>query len=292
MKKLKAGDVVVFRAGDDWIGKTIAWLTDSDVSHAAIMLGDTTIAEMGMSGIRAGEVEVRDGHSARVLRMNPEKDMAPVLAAAEVYVNCKTRYDFPALAILAGLIIYRRIRPTPRLIAITDLILQSACVALDALIQQLVLKNPDKALVCSQLVYQVYDDCGKEYRLHVENGLLQSSADGAVPDGAICLAELAADSRGLDLAVAGDAVFPDPEELSKELYLALEEQETDTVSCLDAAGLGMLPAWTGQFLDRLEEFLEKSGSNLPINALFITPADLAYKTTNLKQVDEIDLVRR
>lgn len=292
MNKIKAGDVLVFRAGDDWIGKTIAWLTDSDVSHAAIMLEDMTMAEMGMSGIRAGEVEIRDGHSARVLRMIPEKDMEPVLAAAEVYVNCKTRYDFPALAILAGLIIYRRIRPTPRLIAITDLLLQSACVALDALIQRLVLKNPDKALVCSQLVYQVYDDCGKEYRLHIENGLLQTTADCTDLDGTICLAEMAADSQVPDLAVAGAAEFPSQEELAKELYLALEEQGTDVVSGLDAAEFGTMPAWAGRFLDKLEEFLEKSGSNLPINALFITPADLAYKTTNLKQVDEIDLIRR
>lgn len=292
MKKLKTGDVLVFRAGEDWIGKTIAWLTDSDVSHAAIMLGDTTMAEMGMSGIRVGEVEIEDGHSARVLRMIPEKDMAPVLAAAEVYVNCKTRYDFPALAILAGLIIYRRIRPTPRLIAITDLLLQSACVALDALIQRLVLNNPDKALVCSQLVYQVYDDCGKEYRLHIENGLLQTTEDCSDLDGTICLAELAAASQGIELAAAGGIEFPSQEELAKELYLALEEQETDVVSGFDENGFSALPAWTGRFLDKLEEFLEKSGSNLPINALFITPADLAYKTTNLKQVDEIDLVRR
>lgn len=40
MEKLKCGDILVFKAGNNWLSKTIAWLTDSDVSHAALMLDD------------------------------------------------------------------------------------------------------------------------------------------------------------------------------------------------------------------------------------------------------------
>ena len=58
MNELKPGSVVVFKAGDNWVGKAIAWLTDSDVSHAAMMLENMAMVEMGASGIRVGPVEV------------------------------------------------------------------------------------------------------------------------------------------------------------------------------------------------------------------------------------------
>ena len=50
MSNIKPGDIVIFKAGNTWISKTIAWLTESDVSHAAIVLEDGRIAEMGPDG--------------------------------------------------------------------------------------------------------------------------------------------------------------------------------------------------------------------------------------------------
>ena len=47
MSTIKPGDIVISKAGNTWISKTIAWLTESDVSHAAIVLKDGRIAEMG-----------------------------------------------------------------------------------------------------------------------------------------------------------------------------------------------------------------------------------------------------
>lgn len=290
MKNLKPGDVFVFKAGDDWVGKSIAWLTESDVSHAAILLENGKMVEMGSSGIHVGGIEVLEGNSAIVLRLSPEQDSTPVMAAAQKYIDCETRYDFPALVILAGLIVYRRIRPTQRFVAISDVILRAACVALDGLIQRIVLNNPDKALVCSQLAYQVYEDCGKEYHIQIENGLLQAAAAPSASDDTVRLVELAGNAAP-DLVMAAVDTFPQDEELAKELYLALVEQDSANGLDFAAADLGTLPAWCGHFLERLEEFLKKSQSNLPINALFITPADLAYKAKNLERVGEVNLKR-
>lgn len=293
MIKLAPGDVLVFRAGNDWVGKSIAWLTESDVSHAAVMLENGEMAEMSGSGIRVSRIETREGKGAQVMRLRPEKDMAPIITAAKAYVECKTRYDFPALAILAGLAIYRRIRPTPRLMAILDLVLRAACTELDKLIQQIALKNPDKAMVCSQLVYQVYEDCGREYQLQVENGLFQETLKPVCPIESICLAELAQHTSNfnLELVNAKEEPLPDHEKLAHELYIALAEQADETEPVLDGVDFGALPGWCSHYLELLEEFLEKSKNNLPINALFITPADLAYKTKNLEKIGEVALVR-
>lgn len=302
MENLKPGDILVFKAGDNWLSKAIAWLTDSDVSHAAMMLDDKRMVEMAASGIYAGEVKALEGDDAVLLRLKPERNPAPLTEAAQRYIDCKTRYDFPALVYLAGLIIYHRIRPTEKYVVITDLILREACVVLDKLIQSVVLKNPDKAMVCSQLVYQVYEDCGREYRINIEGGLLQSVRDVEYDnsDGCVCLAELAAaapeldvlsDDATLDRETMDGSQIPDVEELAKELYLALTEQEAEDGTDVDIAVLGSLPSWAKRTLDKLEEFLEKSRSNLPIDALFISPADIAYKSTNLDTVGKMNVVR-
>lgn len=299
MEKLKCGDILIFKAGDNWLSKTIAWLTDSDVSHAAMILDDNRMAEMTASGIHSGKVEALEGgDDAILLRLRPERDSQPLAEAAQRYIDCKTRYDFPALVYLAGLIIYHRIRPTEKYVAITDLILRGACVALDRLIQSVILKNPDKAMVCSQLVYQVYEDCGKEYHIGIEGGLLQAGRDSDRSDGCICLADLIFDAPDLtsgistpDYGTPDISLIPDVDELAKELYLALTEQEPEGGMDFAAADLGSLPSWAKHMLDKLEEFLEKTQSNLPIDALFISPADLAYKSTNLDTVGRLDISR-
>lgn len=300
MEKLKCGDILVFKAGNNWLSKTIAWLTDSDVSHAAMMLDDRRMVEMTASGIYAGGVEALEGDDAILLRLSPERDTQPLAEAVQRYIDCKTRYDFPALVYLAGLIVYHRIRPTEKYVAITDLILRGACVALDQLIQSVVLKNPDKAMVCSQLVYQVYEDCGKEYHIGIEGGLLQADKDSDRSDGCICLADLIWGAPDLDLAsgvsvrdyeTPENFLIPDVDELAKKLYLAMTEQETEDSMDFTMADLGSLPSWAKLMLEKLEEFLEKSQSNLTIDALFISPADLAYKSTNLDTVGWLDISR-
>ena len=292
MGRLQTGDILVFKAGDDWVGKTIAWLTDSNVSHAAMMLSPITMVEMGSNGIHAGHVEELDGDGSILLRLHPEQPSVPLECAAERYIESKTRYDFPALAFLAGLIIYRRIRPTPKLVAITDLVLRTACVALDHLIQSVILKNPGPAMVCSQLVYQIYEECGSDYHLKIESGLFQAVNDTDTADGYICLADLADTASDYDFAAfANDSAPVEEEELARELYHALTEPETNGVMETAAVDLGGLPSWTKRFLEKLEEFLEKSESNIPLNALFVTPADLAYKTTNLTTVTKLDIKR-
>jgi len=163
---------------------------------------------------------------------------------------------------------------------------------LDHLIQSVILKNPGPAMVCSQLVYQIYEECGSDYHLKIESGLFQAVNDTDTADGYICLADLADTASDYDFAAfANDSAPVEEEELARELYHALTEPETNGVMETAAVDLGGLPSWTKRFLEKLEDFLEKSESNIPLNALFVTPADLAYKTTNLTTVTKLDIKR-
>lgn len=294
MEELKSGDILVFRAGDNWLSKAIAWLTDSDVSHAAMMLDGIQMVEMGAGGIQVGNVEAKEGNEAMLLRLSPERDPAPLATAAYAYIESRTRYDFPALAYLSGLIIYRRIRLTPKFAAITDIILRGAIAALDKLTQSLILHNPDKAMVCSQLVYQIYEDCGKDYHIKIDGGLLQAKDSLRGPADGVCLADLAAGLKGSDKASQeriADNQIPDAEILAKELYIAMMDAEIENSNDFSAANLDSLVLLTKQLLYKLEEFLEKSKSNMPINALFITPRDLAYESRNLCMSGRLNISR-
>ena len=81
--------------------------------------------EMGGNGIQLSSCRetAHGGEKAYLLRLSPEKDPAPLIAAAKRYLDEDVQYDYPDLIFFAGLLIYRTVRPTPRWQKITDLIL-------------------------------------------------------------------------------------------------------------------------------------------------------------------------
>ncbi len=48
---MNAADIMLFEAGDSWVGKCIAWLTNSTVSHSALYESEGKLIEMRSSGI-------------------------------------------------------------------------------------------------------------------------------------------------------------------------------------------------------------------------------------------------
>lgn len=293
MSMLRSGDILIFKAGNDWVGKSIAWLTKSDVSHAAMAYQLDKIVEMGASGISVSNVITESGDAAYLMRLCPEADPQPLIHAADMYINTKTRYDFPALVILAGLLIYREIRPTPKLATLVDLILRAACKALDKLIQSLILHNPDKAMVCSQLVYQIYRDCGKNYEIELEGGILQADMDGSPAAGSIRMIDMLSQAPQNLPFISGpeDGGEENPEVLARQLYEAMEEQNGADGAGTELADIAPLLYRAGKFLELLEELLKKSKSEIPIDALFVTPGDLLNHAKNLHLIQKITVRR-
>lgn len=288
--KLKTGDILVFKVNEEWISKAISWLTETDVSHCAMMLNDRRMVEMGPDGIVVSDIKTFGGEGSLLLRLSSKQESAPLGEAAQAYIDSKTRYDFPALAILGGLIIYRKFRPTPKFVAITDLILRAACVALDEMIQRVVLRKPGKALVCSQLVYQIYQDCGHKYRLQIHGGFLQHKGTDS-KDGYFCIADLADQGEAMEAIPGNNVSVLSQEELARELCNALKEQELGGGDHYTAADLKGLPSLAKSFLELTRKLLEAAKSDLPINSLFITPGDIAYHSENLDLVGKLDIKR-
>ncbi len=287
---LKVGDVLVFKAGNNTISKAIAFITKSDVSHAAMVYSPDEIVEMGLSGIGISKFELGEGEDVQVLRLDHEVESKPLVNAAKVYVDAKTKYGLPSLVIIAGYILYHEILPTPKNVYLTDLIIQKACVELDKYINKYIKKNPDKALVCSQLVHQVYHDCGKDYKIIMKDPYeknLDSASNGV---------------RFIDMIEASNSDFasfnPDEvklpeltdEELIEQLYESLTE-ETDFATNEKANFQGIINH--GQkFIDLLEKLIKNSKHEFEIDSLFITPADLAYNTKNLELIEKVNLTRK
>ena len=281
--KMKVGDVVILEADDSWISRSIALLTDSSVSHAAMIYEPDRFIEMGLSGIGVhGFHEDVKGRMAYIRRLSPERDTAPLVAVARGYLDEKVKYDMPSLFLLAGLLVYRHMRPTQRLGKITGFILRKVCGALDVLLNRIA--NPGEAhlMVCSQLVYQCYHDCGSEYALRLHHGMLQdmNSADGTIRlvdclDGAV--SDAAAPVTMEFASLSDDA-------LAKALCEALTESRDAAQPVLAAAQLGGVLGSARDFVALVEKLLEKLDIDLPVEALFVTPADLLVHCENLSDV--------
>jgi len=296
MGTLQSGDILVFEAENNWLSKCIAKLTNSNVSHAAMCYQDETMVEMSSSGIVCSTCkEATDGSNAYLLRLNPEQDAAPLLAAAKEYLDEGVYYDYPDLVFFAGLIIYRAVRSTKRWQKIMDYLLELACAELDKMINKLIHKDGKKAMVCSQLVYQIYLDCGEAYKIQIHDGLLEKND---MLSEQVCLAELAAKSDAVpaDHAVTQDSLasaeFPEPDmdAIFKELYGAMEESEQEDCELCASNDLNSLVDKAKKFLDKVEEILERAGVELPVYALFVAPSDL-LKAANLDKKGTVQIKR-
>lgn len=283
MYEMKPGDILVFEAGDSWLSKCIARMTNSPVSHAAMRYVGDTMVEMCGSGIKQSPcLESTGGQKVHLLRLNPEQDPAPLIAAARRYLDEGIPYNYPDLLLFAGLLIYRAARPTPQWQKITDFVLNMACAELDRLLNRLIHRSDIPVMVCSQLVYQCYLDCGDRYRISLKGGLLQDSMPGAIR-----LADLLDTAKDSPQSSFPAMISPlvDTELLAREMYFALTDSEKTAAAELRPAqdAMNRTLASAKRFLTLMEQLLEYSGLDLPLPALFVAPSDLLYHAVNLKE---------
>lgn len=297
MYLLTKGDIIIFKAEDNWFSKAIAVLTGSDVCHAAMAYSENSIVEVGANGIIISHVDIQEGDEVYVLRLESEPDPAPLIRRADAYLTAETRYDFPGLFLLAGILIYQYIIPTPKLLKTVNHIFDAALLYLDKMIQH-AMKYKSRAMVCSQLIYQIFHDCGDEYRIQISKGCLWNSSPDHFP-GAIRLIEhLNPNSDDAFKTVVPsdtDVTIPDLEALAKELYILLSE-ENFSGACQDhqektVTDISSVIKGAEGFLSRLKYFLKLIDCDTPIDALFVTPADILYHSSNLKREKVLTLKR-
>lgn len=281
------GDILVFKAEDDALSKCIAWLTDSDVSHCAMFYTEDSITETIAPGAVTNKIEIGKGEAAYLLRLNPSQDPRPLLNAAQKYIDAGTRYNFPALLYLAGLLLFRKIRPTGKLFFVIEKIMTLACLELDNLLQTLA-KHPEyRSTVCSQYVYQVYYDCGVDYQIRIHNGftneIIQTPEKIRLFD--LCNQNctfLAASSY------TNEKVTESPEELIRQLCKALDPRDISNVISVENLGV---PPIVNLFSTKLQKLVDILSTDMPIDSLFVSPADFVYHAENLENIGEILIER-
>lgn len=295
---VKRGDIVVFKASGDWLSKAIAWFTQTDVSHAAMVYSADSIIEVGAHGIGVHKMAILDGDSVYVMRLKSNLSATPLIQSADAYLQAKVRYDFPALLILAGLLIYRRIVPSLPLMKLVNLILSAACATLDKALNRILHQSDGPFMICSQLVYQIYYDCGENYRIQIENGAVFNSQLTAGPADSICLVDLAKVGKRTpaDMFMASSDEVSVSNQDMKEFYelLCASEQKNDKAApdiIIASVEMDKTLALTVKFLDLLERLLESAHYDIPLEALFVTPGDLVYHAVNLENEGTINLQR-
>ena len=176
-----------------------------------------------------------------------------------------------------------------------DYILELACVELDKMLNKMLHKDGKKAMVCSQLVYQIYLDCGEDYKIQIHDGLLQKEN---MLSEQVCLAELAEKSNAvsavntaaMESLESAEYKEPDMEEIFKELYGAMEESEQENCELCTSNDLSSLADKAKMFLDKVKNILERAGVELPVYALFVAPSDL-LKADNLDNKGTVQITR-
>lgn len=281
------GDIIIFKAGDEALSKCIAWLTDSDVSHSAMIYTEDSITETIAPGVVVNKIETGKGEAAYLLRLSPAQDPKPLIKAAKKYLDAKTHYNFPALLYLAGLLLFRRIRPTKKVLLVTERIMTLACLELDKILQKLTKHPKNRSMVCSQFVYQVYHDCGKDYEIRIHNNGMKKMDSAS---GAICLYDLRGQSstHGLQSMSAYQEVRESPEELMIQLYEALNQSDLTNSILVESSRIQPI---IDRFCDKLEELMKLLKTDMPIDSLFVSPADFVYHAENLENKGEILIER-
>lgn len=296
---LTKGDIIIFKAEDNWFSKAIAALTNSDVCHAAMAYTENSIVEVGANGIVISQTDIQNGDEVYILRLKSEPDPMPLIRSADAYLKAETRYDFPGLFLLAGILIYHYIVPEPKFLKAANHVLDVTCLCLDKMIQH-ALKYKSRAMVCSQLIYQIFYDCGNEYKIQVSGSCLWKGTAESITPGSVRLADCIAMNTGFSYAPLSchddDLTLFDAELLAKELYLALSEKKNlndcFNQSCKETAeSLSVTVKKAENFLSRLQHFLKLINCDLPIDAMFVTPADILYHSSNLKKIGTVTLKR-
>lgn len=281
----KPGDVIVFEKDDHPLSQVIAFLTDSNVSHAALMYDSEYIVEMTRKyGIKKTKLTDYGGRPFHSMRHTTQTDMKPVIDAVDVYLEKHIPFDNFALYMLGGLLIYHKYVPTPEYKAIVNTILAIACIALDTFLKDIDNGKKNGAMMCSQLVHQCFCDADGDYRLKITNGAVWGERQ---PNSEPRLIDLLKAAKDLPEYQAEDyeAGVIDEEEIARKLYEALASHEAkgNTSPAIDAE-LKRILSKTHKFLDLVENILEAIGSKIPVPSLFVTPADLYCHTENIKEI--------
>jgi hypothetical protein len=301
--ELKPGDIMLFKGDEnEWISAAIMFLTNSDVSHAALYyneqqrnLVDEVLKGIGVHEVSDAAPDTSEAHFIYVRRFKgPDGSampMGPVIDAATKYITAGEPYDKASLLLLALILLYKDFTPATWVQKVMIKIFQRAVSLIDELINDIL--HPGKhPMVCSQFVFQCYEDSPLQY--HLESDEFAITRSMATPS---IISASGAPKRFIDLvqehlasgrSVAGSypalsaVISESDEELAKQLVDAMRIDAGGRVEAVPFALDETLVQSTKQLADAIVKFyslpsdsVNDSVSVLAFNkALFVTPEDL------------------
>jgi hypothetical protein len=184
LDNLKPGDVILFPPQKgDWIAQAIAYLTQSEVNHAALCYDDggkKKILESVLDGLtlRDFDKSVPIQYPLRISRLKTEpSDMEPLMKAGENYLKNKDTYPFFNLGMLAGLLLFKKFSKNTMADAVTYKLLELVALTLMKTVQnQYKNKHP---MTCSQFVAQCFTDAGSNFDFKFDKLVIDYDSKGS-----------------------------------------------------------------------------------------------------------------
>ncbi len=179
--ELQPSDILLFSGAKDRISQAIMLLTDSLVTHSALSYTENDkILEETPPSVRIFQLDLHDerlkGRKIYVNRLKTsQKSMAPVLKAATAYLNQETPYANNNLYLLGLILVYKKWAPNTLVKKVMIKIFKKLTTLIIDYINKH--KSPGNLpMVCSQFVYQCYEDAGSDYHLRINQGTLVSTS--------------------------------------------------------------------------------------------------------------------
>jgi hypothetical protein len=317
--QLQTADILLFSGKKDRTSQAIMWLTNSKVTHAALYQDQGEIIEETPPSVKTyklGSDQRFHGREIYVNRLNSQPFFpTPVIKAATTYLNQETPppYAQNNLYLLGLILLYKKFQPNILIKRVMIKIYKSLATRIIDYINQH--KSPGNSpMICSQFVFQCYEDAGEGYHLKIKKAswkesLLVNENNLSVVEQVIShvqrnsLTLQGLNQTGVDLDVQNIPLQTE-EELAQELLEALKSNEVGTTDEIDDE-LAVAVHEFGQAAYLAESraennrpvMLEKSNelacdlnitpglSFLKIKeAYFVTPEDLLNNCDNLVQV--------
>lgn len=295
IEELKVGDVVLFSpAAGSTLSEAIVLLTGAPVSHAAMCYEDNTqIIESTIPRIAVGVAKERfKDRTIHVMRFNKSVDnFQPVMSAATGYLNQEEPYPESTLYVLGGVLLYKKLSPDT---IKSRFVLQILKLLAKELIEKINNKKfpGKKPMVCSQFVFQCFQDAGSPYTLNIKDGNLLKGALDNGSEKSYSLAELAVNHEP-KLYQHHDLLKSNDDDLS-QLFEDFKNNRDRTVAkedVLDAVHHVLQAHHALANEIAFEDATSHQGMQLlkHQDAVFVTPADLLQHCPELNEVGEINI---
>lgn len=157
IESLSAGDILLYRT-KSLMGRAIRLLDGTEVSHAALFLGDQVAEALAREGLVQRPVDESINQESKwvaVMRVRPEPgSMTPVLAVARMYLDQGNRYGYEQILLLAGICLTRKLDWDSGLLRrIGRTVFDMSAALLEAF-----RREGKEPMICSEFVFRAYDE--------------------------------------------------------------------------------------------------------------------------------------